>query len=271
MRKFSPKTQDAYIRAVQRFTAFLGRSPDTASDEDLRRYQLHLVVQGISPISLNATITGLKFFFEFTVGDLERIAKMTPVQVPHKLPVILSREEVARLIQSAGNLKYQAALSVAYGAGLRVSEVIALKVGDVDSQRMVLRVEQGKGHKDRYAMLPPVLLERLRAWWRYAHAQGKMLNGGWLFPGQNPIDPLTARQLNRAVHAAAVAARIDKRVSMHTLRHCFATHLLEQQVDIGVIQVLLGHKKLETTALYAQVATDLLREVISPLEAARPS
>ena len=269
MRKFSPKTQDAYIRAVQRFTAFLGRSPDTASDEDLRRYQLHLVVHGISPISLNATITGLKFFFEFTVGDLERIAKMTPVPVPHKLPVILSREEVARLIQSAGNLKYQAALSVAYGAGLRVSEVIALKVGDVDSQRMVLRVEQGKGHKDRYAMLPPLLLERLRAWWRYAHAQGKMLKGGWLFPGQNPIDPLTARQLNRAVHAAA--ARIDKRVSMHTLRHCFATHLLEQQVDIRVIQVLLGHKKLETTALYAQVATDLLREVISPLEAARPS
>jgi site-specific recombinase XerD len=196
---------------------------------------------------------------------------MTPVQVPHKLPVILSRDEVARLIESAGNLKYQAALSVAYGAGLRASEVIALKVGDVDSQRMVLRVEQGKGHKDRYAMLPPVLLERLRAWWRYARAQGKMLAGGWLFPGQNPIDPLTTRQLNRAVHAAAVAARIDKRVSMHTLRHCFATHLLEQQVDIRVIQVLLGHKKLETTALYTQVATEILREVISPLEAARPS
>jgi site-specific recombinase XerD len=193
------------------------------------------------------------------------------VQVPHKLPVILSRDEVARLIEAAGNLKYQAALSVAYGAGLRASEVIALKVGDIDSQRMVLRVEQGKGHKDRYAMLPPVLLERLRAWWRYAHAQGKMLKGGWLFPGQHPIDPLTPRQLNRAVHAAAVAARIDKRVSMHTLRHCFATHLLEQKVDIRVIQVLLGHKKLETTALYTQVATEILREVISPLEAVRPS
>ena len=161
MRKFSPKTQDAYIRAVQRFTAFLGRSPDTASDEDLRRYQLHLVVQGISPISLNATITGLKFFFEFTVGDLERIAKMTSVQVPHKLPVILSREEVARLIQSAGNLKYQAALSVAYGAGLRVSEVIALKVGDVDSQRMVLRVEQGKGRKCLIKHLWPHVFAKL--------------------------------------------------------------------------------------------------------------
>ena len=160
---------------------------------------------------------------------------------------------------------------MAYGAGLRASEVIALKVGDVDSQRMVLRIEQGKGHKDRYAMLPPVLLERLRTWWRFAHAQGKMLQGGWLFPGQNPIDPLTTRQLNRAVHAAAIAARIDKRVSMHTLRHSFATHLLEQKVDIRVIQVLLGHKKLETTALYTQVATEILREVISPLEAVRPA
>ena len=149
------------------------------------------------------------------------MAKMQPVRVPHTLPVVLSREEVARLIAAAGNLKYQTALSVAYGAGLRASEVIALKVGDIDSQRMTLRIEQGKGRKDRYAMLPPVLLERLRAWWRVARAQGKMLEGGWLFPGLNPIDPLTTRQLNRAVHAAAEAARIDKRVSMHTLRHCF--------------------------------------------------
>jgi site-specific recombinase XerD len=140
------------------------------------------------------------------------------------------------------------------------------RVGDIDSERMTLRIEQGKGRKDRYAMLPPVLLEQLRQWWRTARAQGKMLDGGWLFPGMDPIDPLTTRQLNRAIHAAAVAARIDKRVSMHTLRHSFATHLLEQKVDIRVIQVLLGHKKLETTALYAQVATDLLREVVSPLE-----
>jgi site-specific recombinase XerD len=131
---------------------------------------------------------------------------------------------------------------------------------------MTLRIEQGKGRKDRYAMLPPLLLERLRTWWRVARAQGKMLEGGWLFPGLNPIESLTTRQLNRAVHAAALVAGIDKRVSMHTLRHSFATHLLEQKVDIRVIQVLLGHKKLETTALYAQVATDLLREVISPLE-----
>ena len=149
--------------------------------------------------------------------------------------------------------------------------MVALKVGDIDSQRMTLRIEQGKGSKDRYAMLSPVLLERLRAWWRVARAQGKMLDGGWLFPGLNPIDPLSTRQLNRAIHAAAVAAKIDKRVSMHTLRHSFATHLLEQKVDIRVIQVLLGHKKLETTALYAQVATDILREVVSPLEILPPT
>jgi site-specific recombinase XerD len=156
---------------------------------------------------------------------------------------------------------------VAYGAGLRASEVVALKVGDVDSQRMLLRVEQGKGRKDRHAMLSPVLLERLRAWWREGHAQGRMLPGGWLFPGMDPTDPMTTRQLNRVIHAAADAARIGKRVSMHTLRHSFATHLLESRADIRLIQVLLGHKKLETTSMYTHVATEVLREVISPLEA----
>ena len=266
MRKLCDKTQTGYIRAVRQLAAFLERSPDTATVEDLRRFQLHLVDRGTSPITLNATITGLKFFFDVTLDRGELLAKMQPVRVPHTLPVVLSREEVARLIAAAPNLKSQTALSIAYGAGLRASEVIALKVGDIDSQRMILRVEQGKGRKDRYAMLAPVLLERLRAWWRVGHAQGKILPGGWLFPGMNPIESLTTRQLNRAIHAAADAARIDKRVSMHTLRHSFATHLLEQKVDIRVIQVLLGHKKLETTSLYTHVATDLLREVISPLE-----
>jgi integrase/recombinase XerD len=270
LRKLSPKTQTGYVRAVKRLAGFLGRSPDSATVEDLRRFQLYLVDQGTSPVTLNATITGLKFFFEVTLDRTERMAKMQPVRVPRKLPVILSRDEVARLIAAAGSLKYQTALSVAYGAGLRASEVVGLKVGDIDSQQMVLRVEQGKGRKDRYALLAPLLLERLRTWWRVARAQGKMLDGGWLFPGQNPINPLSTRQLNRAVHAAAASAELDKRVSMHTLRHSYATHLLEQKVDIRVIQVLLGHKKLETTALYAQVATEVLRAVISPLEATRP-
>lgn len=266
MRKLDEKTQTSYIRAVRKLAAFLGRSPDTATVDDLRRFQLHLVDSGSSPITLNATITGLKFFFDVTIDRGEVMAKMQPVRVPRTLPVVLSREEVARLIAATRNLKHQTALSVAYGAGLRASEVIALKVGDVDSQRMTLRVERGKGRKDRYAMLSPVLLERLRAWWRVGHAQGKILRGGWLFPGLDPMDPLTTRQLNRCIHAAAQAAGINKRVSMHTLRHSFATHLLEQKVDIRVIQVLLGHKKLETTSIYAHVATDLLRSVIGPLE-----
>ena len=267
MRKLGEKTQSAYVRAVRNFAEFLGRSPETASAEDVRRFQLHMVDCGVSPITINATITGLKFFFEVTLDRGEVVARMPYVRVPRTLPVVLSREEVARLIAGARNLKHRAALSVAYGAGLRASEVVALKVGDIDSQRMLLRVEQGKGSKDRHAMLSPVLLERLRAWWRAGHAEGKMLPGGWLFPGMNPTNPMTPRQLNRAIHAAAEAAGIGKRVSMHTLRHSFATHLLENKVDIRVIQVLLGHKKLETTALYAQVATEILREVISPLEA----
>ncbi len=245
MRKLEPRTQEAYVRAVRKLAAYLKRSPDTATVEDLRNFQLHLVDTGTSPITLNATLTGLKFFFDITLGRIELMARMQPVKVPRTLPVVLSTEEAARLIAAARNIKHQAALSVAYGAGLRASEVIGLKVTDVDSQRMTLRVEQGKGAKDRYAMLSPVLLQRLRTWWRVGHAQGKMLPGGWLFHGMAPMDPLTPRQLNRAAHDAACAAGIDKRVTTHTLRHSFATHLLERKVDIRVIQVLLGHKKLD--------------------------
>mgnify|MGYP003542190734 FL=1 len=270
MRELADNTQDTYIRAVRKLAGYLRRSPDTASAEDLRRSQLHLVDIGTSAVTINATLTGLKFFFEVTLDRSEAMAKMQPLRVPRSLPSVLSRDEAARLIACTYNLKHQAALSVAYGTGLRAAEIVSLKVGDIDSQRMTLRVEQGKGGKDRYAMLSPVLLERLRAWWRVGHAQGKILPNGWLFPGQDPVVPLTTRQLNRIVHTAAETAKIAKRVSTHTLRHSFATHLLEQKVDIRVIQVLLGHKKLETTSVYTHVATDLLREVISPLDALHP-
>lgn len=266
MRKFGEKTQSQYLRAVKQFAQYLGRSPDTANVEELRNYQLHLVDHGVSPASLNAAICGLKFFFGVTLDRPEVMAKMKPVHLPRKLPEILSPDEVKRLIAAAGHLKHQTALALAYATGLRVNEVVHLRVGDIDSQRMTLRVEQGKGQKDRYALLSPVLLERLRVWWRVARAQGKMLDGGWLFPGLDPVQHLSTRQLNRAIHAAAEEAGIEKHISMHSLRHAFATHLLEQKVDIRLIQVLLGHKKLETTALYAQVATDILREVVSPLE-----
>jgi site-specific recombinase XerD len=204
--------------------------------------------------------------FGVTLQRPDAMAKMSHVYEPRKIPVVLSLEEVTRLLQAAGSLKYQAALGVAYGAGLRASEVTHLTTTDIDSQRMVIHVERGKGQRDRYAMLSPRLLALLRAWWRVGRAQDKLLAGGWLFPGQNPVNPLSTRQLNRAFHLACEAAKIDKRVSLHSLRHAFATHLLERHEDIRVIQVLLGHKKLENTARYSQVAATLLREVKGPLE-----
>jgi site-specific recombinase XerD len=260
IRKLAPKTQQGYVRVVKDFAAFLGRSPDTASFEDVRRFQLHLATNGARIPILNHTVAALRFFFRVTLKRFDIIEHTTFIHESRKLPVVLSPEEVARLLDAAPGLKYKAALSVAYGAGLRAAEVISLKIGDIDSKRMVIRVEQGKGRKDRDVMLSVHLLELLRAWWRAARPQG------WLFPGQNRLNPLTTRQLNRACHAAADRAGIDKRVSLHTLRHSFATHLLEQNVDIRVIQVLLGHTKLDTTALYTRVATKTIREVVSPLE-----
>jgi site-specific recombinase XerD len=266
MRRLAPGTQRDYIRVVKRFADWLERSPHRATAEDLRAYQLHLVSSGIAGPTLNATITALRFFFNVTLGRREVTEKTSLVSEPRKLPVVLSPGEVAKLLQGASSLKYKAALSVAYGAGLRVSEIVHLRVSDIDGERRLIRVDQGKCARDRYAVLAPQLLELLRAWWRSAHAKGQMLPGGWLFPGQDPVKPLSTRQLNRACHAAARAAGIDKRVSPHILRHSFATHLLEQGVDIRVIQVLLGHSQLDTTARYSQVATRTLHRVKSPLE-----
>jgi integrase/recombinase XerD len=259
-RRFSEATRTDYVRHVRTFAAFLGRSPDTATSDDLRRFQLHMAQQQVSPWSINAAIAALRFFFTVTLERPDLVRPLRIVNEPRRAPVVLSQEEVARLLEAAPGLKYKAALSVAYGAGLRVSEVANLKVSDIDSGRMTLRVEQGKGQRDRYVMLSPQLLELLRDWWRAARPQV------WLFPGQNPINPMTPRQLNRAVTAAKDLAGIAKRVSPHTLRHSFATHLLEQGVDIRVIQVLLGHAKLETTALYTRVAVNTVRDIKSPLE-----
>lgn len=269
MRKLGDKTQLSYIRAVKRFARFFGHSPAIATPEDLRLFQMQMVEDGVSSTTVNATITGLRFFFEVTLGQSHALQKMSPVRVEQKLPVVLSTEDVARLLQAAPNLKARAALSVAYGAGLRASEVAHLKISDIDSARGILRVEQGKGRRDRNAMLSPALLQLLRRWWQEGHRLGKMLPNGWLFPGLNPVNPISTRQLNRMIKQAVTGAGIDKRVSMHTLRHSFATHLLEQKVDIRVIQVLLGHQKLNNTARYAHVATRALSEVDSPLDALR--
>jgi len=264
IRKFAQKTQHDYVQRVKDFASYLHRSPGTAKPEDVRGFQLHLASSGAGVPKINTTISALRFFFNVTLDRPDLSRHLSTVHEPRKVPVVLSPEEVARFLEAAPGIKYKAAFSVAYGAGLRVSEVASLKVGDIDSKRMMLRVEQGKGRKDRYAMLSPTLLELLRDWYRVAQPQG------WLFPGQNPTNPLTARQLNRACHAAADMADLKKRVTPHTLRHSFATHLLEQNIDIRVIQVLLGHAKLETTALYTRVATNTIREVMSPLDRLTP-
>ena len=270
VRGFNEQTRHHYVRHVRSFAAFIRRSPDTATEEDVRRFQLHQRQSGIQPPSINTAVSALRFLFTVTLDRPELAWRLTVVRQPRRLPLVLSAEEVALLIQAAPGPKYRAAFATAYGAGLRVSEVVALRVGDIDSERMLLRIEQGKGRKDRHAMLSPQLLKQLRAWWREGRRLGALLPGGWMFPGRNPIEPLSTRQLNRAVHAAAEAAGIKKRVSPHTLRHSFATHLLEQDTDIRIIQVLLGHAKLDTTARYTRVANTTIRTVTSPLDRLAP-
>lgn len=266
IRGLRSETQRNYIRDVGRFAAFLGRPPDTATAEDIRRFQVHQAESGVQPPTINCSVSALRFFFTVTLDRPDLSRRFVLVRHPRKLPAVLSVEEVGRLLGAAPGIKYKAILGTAYGAGLRVSEVASLKVDDIDSTRMLIRVEQGKGRKDRNAMLSPQLLALLRVWWKEGKRRGVMLPHGWLFPGRSVADPVSSRQINRAVHEAAEAAGIRKRVSPHTLRHSFATHLLEQDVDIRVIQVLLGHSKLDTTALYARVATKTIRSVTSPLE-----
>jgi site-specific recombinase XerD len=266
MRRFSRATQHGYVRDVGRFATFLGRSPDTATVDDLRRFQIEQRDAGVPTPTMNSIVSALRFFFTHTIDRPDLARKLIRVAHPRNLPVVLSRDEVTRLLNATTCLKHQAALSVAYGAGLRVAEVAALKVSDVDSERMLLRVERGKGGRYRNAILPADLLTLLREWWKAGRQQGVMHAQGWLFPGQHATKPISTRQLHRIVVEAAQAAEITKRVGPHTLRHSFATHLLEDGVDIRVIQALLGHSKLDTTALYTKVATRTVRAVISPLD-----
>ena len=270
VRGFKEDTRRDYVRHVRAFAAFIGRSPDTATAEELRLFQLHQTQSGMQPPSINGAVSALRFFFTVTLDRPDLARRLTVVPYPRRIPTVLSVEEVTLLLHAASAPQYKAAFGTAYGAGLRVSEVVALKVGDIDSERMLLRVERGKGGKDRHAMLSPQLLELLRAWWREGRRRSLLLPGGWLFPGRNPVEPLSARQLGRVVRAAAQAAGITKRVSPHTLRHSFATHLLEQGVNIRVIQTLLGHAKLNTTALYTRVANTTIRAVTSPLNRLAP-
>jgi len=261
VRGFTAKTQHDYIRYVKTFAAFLGRSPDKATAEDLRRFQVHQTQAGLQPPGINSAVAALRFFFTVTLDRPDLARRLALIRQPRKLPLVLSVEEVTRVLEAAPGPKYRAALGTADGAGLRVSEIVSLKVSDIDSTRMLIRVEQGKGRKDRHAMLSPQLLELLRAWWREGSRRGLMLPQGWLFPGRNPVTPLSTRQVNRAVHAAAQAAGIQKRVTPHTLRHSFATHLLSGGCDLRSVQEMLGHADVATTQIYTHLSAERIKDV----------
>ena len=263
IRGMGEKARKAHIRAIKDFAGFLGRSPDTATPEDLRAYQLHMTEAGVTPPTFNARIMALRFLFGTTCGKEEMHKHMRFRRQPRRLPVVLSVQDVSEVLAAAPGpgLKYRAALSISYGAGLRASEVCMLKVCDIDSDRMLIHVEQGKGRKDRKVMLSPGLLELLRAYWREARP------AGWLFPGKPRINPISPRQLSWAFLTAKRLAGLAGPSTLHTLRHSFATHLLEANTDVRVIQVLLGHARVTTTQQYAHVATRMIRDTVSPFEA----
>jgi integrase/recombinase XerD len=268
-RKLGSSTQRGHIHSCKRFAAFLNRSPDTATAEDIRRFQLHLAEAGLSICNRNRIMTGLRFLFRVTLRRLDLAAEIYHLREPQKIPLVMSPDEARRLLAVASKLKVRTLLSLAYGCGLRASEVVRLKVKHIDSAQKVIRIEQSKGRKDRNVMLSPETLDLLRQWWKVRPSRydaGAAIAERWLFPGNRRGQPMTTRQLSRLFHHAAEAAGIKKAVTLHALRHSFATHLLEQDVDIRVIQVLLGHAKLDTTALYARVATKTIRAVTSPLE-----
>jgi integrase/recombinase XerD len=268
-RKLGAHSQRSHIYSCKRFAAFLKRSPDTATPDDVRGFQLHLAETGMSICNRNRIMTGVKFLFRITLRRLDLAAEIYHLREPQKIPQVMSPDEARRLLAVASNLKVRTLLSLGYGCGLRAGEVVRLKVKHVDSAQKIIRVEQSKGRKDRNVMLSPETLDLLRQWWKARpsrHDAGVPMDERWVFPGRNPGKPMTTRQLSRLFHEAAAAAGIKKAVTLHALRHSFATHLLERGTDIRIIQALLGHDKLDTTARYTRVATGMIAGIESPLD-----
>lgn len=260
VRNLSRSTQQSYLYAVAKFSRHFNRAPDQLGMEDVRAYQLHLVAQKRSWSHINQVACALRFFYGITLGHKEALERIVTGKEPEKLPPVLSPEEIRGFLEAVAGLRNRVALTTAYAAGLRIGEVSRLKVSSIDSKRMLLHIESGKGGKDRYAMLSPRLLEVLRVYWKRARPSL------WLFPGQEPGSHVSTGALQAACRAARKRARIGKHVTAHSLRHSFATHLLEGGTDIRIIQVMLGHSHLETTARYAQVATSLIAGTPSPFD-----
>jgi len=268
-RKLGAGTQRGHIRSCKRFAAFLKRSPDTATAEDIRLFQLHLAETGTSICNRNRIMTGVRYLFRVTLRRLDLAAEIYHLRDPQKIAQVMSPDETRRLLAVALSLKVRVALSLSYGGGLRASEVVRLKVKHIDKAQRVIRIEQSKGRKDRHVMLSPKMLDLLRQWWKVRPTRwdtGVPLQERWLFPGRKPGQPLTTRQLSRLFHETADAAGIKKNVTLHTLRHSFATHLLEDDTNIRTIQALLGHDKSDTTARYTRVSTGLIAGIESPLD-----
>jgi site-specific recombinase XerD len=268
-RKLGPHSQRNHIASCKRFAAFLQRSPETATPDDIRQFQLHLSEIGLSICNRNRIMTGLRFLLRVTLRRLDLANEVYHLREPQKIPLVMSPDETRRLLAVASSLKVRVLLGLGYGCGLRAGEVVRLKVKHIDSAQKIIRVEQSKGRKDRNVMLSPETLDLLRQWWKARptrHDAQTPLLEGWLFPGRAAGKPLTTPQLSRLFHEAADDAGIKKSVTLHALRHSFATHLLERGTDIRVIQALLGHDKLDTTARYTRVATGMIANVESPLD-----
>ena len=264
IRNYSAKTERVYIHCVAAFAAHFGRSPDGLGREEIRAWLIYLRDdRKVSWSHFNQAVSALRFLYRYTLGREDMVPHIPYPRGERRLPVVLSVEEVRRFLAAIRNVKHRAALTTAYAAGLRVSEVVGLRVGDIDSQRMVIQVRQGKGRKDRTVMLSTQLLDLLRAYVR------EVRPGEWLFPGTVPARPLTARSLQHACAKASAASGLGKRVTVHTLRHSFATHLLEAGTDLRVIQTLLGHGSVKTTQRYTHVSTLRLRSIRSPLDLPR--
>lgn len=260
VRNLSATTRATYVGAVKKFSQFHGRSPADLGIEDVRVYQLHLVEQKVAWATLNHTVSALRFLYGVTLGRNDLPERIPYARVPKTLPVVLSMTEVARLIEAVDDLVCRTALTTAYATGMRTAELLTFRIEHIESARGLIRIEQGKGRKDRYVMLSPTLLATLRGYWKDVRP------GRWFFPRADGSGPLDAATLNAASMRAALLARIGKPVTVKTLRHCFATHLLEQGVDIRIIQALLGHAQLTTTAVYAKVSAQLIATTKSPLD-----
>jgi len=268
-RNLGPATQRSHIASCKRFAAYLKRSPDTATADEVRLFQRELIETGASICNRNRIMTGLRFLFRITLRRHDLAAEIYHLKEPQKLPQVMSPEEAKRLLAMAGNLKVQTLLSLTYGCGLRAGEVLRLRVGDIDTAQGVIRIVQAKGRKDRHVMLPPDVLALLRQWWKVRPNRfddGVPPGERLLFPGRRRGQPMTTRQLGRLFQETVLAAGIKKRVTVHTLRHSFATHLLEQGTDIRLIQAVLGHDKLDSTARYTRVATGRIAAIESPLD-----